>query len=113
VASTSRSTRSTLLGARGAGAATSGDGEFRAPPGAGPLRVRALEAPVAAWFTSSCLGAPMRRGPPAPAVHQARIFALFLLPKGRPRHFALELDPAATEELEGSMSLGAWEKKWH
>jgi hypothetical protein len=54
---------------RGAGAATTGDGAFRAPPGAGPRRVKALEAPGAAQFASSCLGAPMRRGPPAPGVH--------------------------------------------
>jgi hypothetical protein len=49
----------------------------------------------------------MRRGPPAPSVHRAGIFALF------PLRFAPELDPAATEELEGSMSSGAWKKKWH
>jgi hypothetical protein len=55
----------------------------------------------------------MRRGPPAPGVHQARTFALFPLPEGRLRCFAPELDPAAAEELEGSMSLGARRKKWH
>jgi hypothetical protein len=82
VASTSRSTRSTLPGARGAGAATSGDGEFRAPPGTGPLRVRVPEVPEAARFASSCLSAPMRRGPLAPGVHWAGIFALFPLPGG-------------------------------
>jgi hypothetical protein len=82
VASTSRSTRSMFPGARGVGAAASGDGEFRAPPSAGPLRVRAPEVPEAARFTSSCLGAPMRRGPPAPGVHRARIFTLFPLPGG-------------------------------
>jgi hypothetical protein len=65
-ASTSQSTRSMLPRARGAGAAASGDGEFRAPPGAGPLRVRAPEAPEAARFASSCLSAPMQRGLPAP-----------------------------------------------
>jgi hypothetical protein len=82
VASTSRSTRSMLPGERGAGAAAISDGTFRAPPGAGPLRVKALEAPGAARFASSCLGAPMRRGPPAPGIHRAGIFALFLLPGG-------------------------------
>jgi hypothetical protein len=55
----------------------------------------------------------MRRGPPAPGVHRARIFTLFPLPGGRPRRFAPELDPAAAEEAEGSISLGAWRKKWH
>jgi hypothetical protein len=54
----------------------------------------------------------MRRGPPAPGVHQAGTFSLFLLPGGRPWHFVPELDPAV-QELEGSMSLGAREKKWH
>jgi hypothetical protein len=68
---------------------------------------------VAARFASSYLGAPMRRGPSAPGVHRARIFALFPLPGGHPRCFAPELDPAATEELEGSMSSGAWKQKWH
>jgi hypothetical protein len=77
---TSRSTRSMLPGARGAGTAASGDGEFRVPPGAGPQRVRAPEAPGAARFASSCLSAPMRRGPPAPGVHRAGTFALFRLP---------------------------------
>jgi hypothetical protein len=62
---------------------------------------------VAARFASSCLGAPMRRGPPAPGVHQAGVFALFPLPGGRPWRFAPELDPAAAAELEGSMSSGA------
>jgi hypothetical protein len=66
----------------GAGAADTGDGAFRAPPGAGPRRVKALEVPGAARFASSCIGAPMRRGPPAPGVHQAGTFALFLLPGG-------------------------------
>jgi hypothetical protein len=55
----------------------------------------------------------MRRGPLAPGVHRAGIFALFPLPRGHPRRFALELDPAAAEELEGSMSSGARRKKWH
>jgi hypothetical protein len=102
-----------LLEARGEGATASGDGEFRAPPGTGPLRVRAPEVPEAARFASSCLSALIRRGPPAPGVHRAGIFALFPLPGGRPRHFAPELAPAATEELEGSMSSGAWKQKWH
>jgi hypothetical protein len=55
----------------------------------------------------------MRRGPPAPGVHRAGIFALFPLPEGRPRRFAPELDPVAAEELEGSISSGARRKKWH
>jgi hypothetical protein len=93
---------------RGAGAAASGDGEFRA----GPRRVRAPEVPGAAWLASSYLGAPMRRGPPASGVHRAGTFSLFLLPGGRPRRFIPELDPVA-EELAGSMSLGAREKEWH
>jgi hypothetical protein len=99
--------------ARGAGAAASGDGKFRAPPRAGPLRVRAPEVPEATRFASPYLGAPMRRGPPAPGVHRARTFALFPLPGGRPRRFAPELDPAAAAELKGSMSSGAWKQKWH
>jgi hypothetical protein len=48
----------------------------------------------------------MHRGPPAPGVHQAGTFVLFLLPGGRLRCFAPELGPAAAEEAEGSMSLG-------
>jgi hypothetical protein len=96
-----------LPGERGAGAATNSDGEFRAPPGAGPQRVRAPEVPGAAQFASPCLGAPMRRGPPAPGVHRAGTFVLFLLPGGRLRRFAPELGPAAAEEVEGSMSLGS------
>jgi hypothetical protein len=92
----------------GAGAAASGDGEFRA----GPRRVRAPEVPGATWLASSGLGAPMRRGPPAPGVHRAGTFSLFLLPGGHPQCFVPELDPAA-EELEGSMSSGAREKRWH
>jgi hypothetical protein len=68
---------------------------------------------VAARFASSCLSAPMWRGPPVSGVHQARIFALFPLPGGCLRCFAPELDPAAAEELEGSMSSGAWKRKWH
>jgi hypothetical protein len=104
VASTSRSTRSMFPEERGAGAAAIGDGAFKAPPGAGPRRVKALEAPGAARFALSYLGAPMHRGPPAPGVHQAGIFALFLLPGGCPRRFAPELDPAAAEEVEGSIA---------
>jgi hypothetical protein len=48
VASTSRSTRSMLPGEREAGATATGDGAFRAPPGAGPQRVKAPEDPGAA-----------------------------------------------------------------
>jgi hypothetical protein len=55
----------------------------------------------------------MRRGPPALGIHRVGIFALFPLPGGRPWHFAPELDAAAAEELEGSMSLGARRKKRH
>jgi hypothetical protein len=47
---------------RGASTVATGDGAFRAPPGAGPRRVKALEVPRAAQFASSCIGAPMRRG---------------------------------------------------
>jgi hypothetical protein len=53
----------------------------------------------------------MRRGPPVPGVHQAGIFTLFLLPGGRPRRFAPELDPAVAEEAEGSIGLGSAEKE--
>jgi hypothetical protein len=98
---------------RGADAATSGDGKFGAPPRAGPLRVRAPEVPEAAQLTSPRLGAPMRRGAPAPSVHWAGTFASFPLPGGRPRRFAPELDPAAAAELEGSMSSRAKKKEWH
>jgi hypothetical protein len=99
--------------ARGAGAAASGDGEFRAPPRTGPRRVMALEVTRAARFASSCRGAPMRRGLPAPGAHRAGIFALIPLLGGRPRRFAPELVTAAAEELEGSMSSGAQKQKWH
>jgi hypothetical protein len=81
-ASTSRSTRSMLPRARGVGAAATGDGSFRAPPGAGPRRVKALEVPGPARSAAPRIGAPMRRGPPAPGVHRAGTFALFLLPGG-------------------------------
>jgi hypothetical protein len=100
-----------LPGERGAGAAATSDGVFRAPPGAGTRRVKALEAPGAARFASSYLGTLMRRGPPAPGVHRAGIFALFLLPGGRPRRFTPELDPAAAEKVEGSIAWGAFRKK--
>jgi hypothetical protein len=79
----------------------------------GPLRVKVPEVPEAAHFASSRLSAPMQRGPLALGVHRAGIFALFPLPGGRPRRFALELDPAAAKEAEGSISLGVWRKKWH
>jgi hypothetical protein len=36
---------------------------------------------------------------------------LFLLPGGNPRRFAPELDSAAPEEAEGSISLGSVEEK--
>jgi hypothetical protein len=104
VASTSRSTRSMLPEARGAGAAAAGNGAFRAPPGAGPRRVKALEVPRAARFATPCISAPMHRGPPAPGVYRAGTFALFLLPGGCPRRFVPEPDPAAAEEAEGSIS---------
>jgi hypothetical protein len=84
--------------AQGAGAAATGDGAFRAPPGARPRRVKALEVPGAMRFASPCIGAQMRRGPLAPGVHRAGTFALFLLPGGHPRHFIPELNPTATEE---------------
>jgi hypothetical protein len=112
-ASTSRRARSMLPEARGAATAASSDGEFRAPPRAGPLRARAPEVPEAARIASPCLGTPMRRGPPAPGVHWAGIFALFPLPGGRQRRFALDLGPAAAAELEGSMSSGARKQEWH
>jgi hypothetical protein len=53
----------------------------------------------------------MRREPPAPGVHRARIFALFLLPGGRPGSFTPELDSAAAEEAEGSLGLGSVEEE--
>jgi hypothetical protein len=53
----------------------------------------------------------MRRGPSAPGIHRAGIFALILLPGGRPRRFAPELDSAATEEAEGSIGLGSIEEE--
>jgi hypothetical protein len=106
VAFTSRSARSMLPAGRGACvAAATGDGAFRAPPGAGTRRVKAVEVPGAAWFAAPYVGAPMRRGPPAPGVHRTGTFISFLLPGGRPRCFAPELaDLAAAEEAEGSMA---------
>jgi hypothetical protein len=68
--------------------AATGDNAFRAPPGAGPRRVKAMEVPGVARFTAPYVGTPMRRGPPAPVVHRAGTFVLFLLPRGRPRRFA-------------------------
>jgi hypothetical protein len=53
----------------------------------------------------------MHRGPPVLGTHQAGIFALFLLPGGHPRRFTLELDPAAAEEVEGSICLGSVEEE--
>jgi hypothetical protein len=85
-----------LPGERGAGAAATGNGAFRAPPGTRPQRVKALEAP--GRRDSS-------RPASAPGIHRAGIFALFLLPGGRPRHFTPELDLAA-EEAEGSIAWG-------
>jgi hypothetical protein len=100
-----------LPGAQGANAAARGDGAFRAPPGAGARRVRALEVPGAARFAAPRISAPRRRGPPAPGVHRAGTFSLFLLPGGRPRRFAPELVPAAAEEAEGSIGLGVVEEE--
>jgi hypothetical protein len=95
--------------ARGAGAGARGDDAFIAPPGAGPQRVRALEVPGAARFAVPRMGAPRRKGPPAPGAHRAGTFSLFLLPGGRPRRIAPELVPAAAEEAEGSIGLGVVE----
>jgi hypothetical protein len=53
----------------------------------------------------------MRRGPPAPGVHRAGIFALFLLPRRCPRRFTPELDSAGAEEAEGSTGLGSVEEE--
>jgi hypothetical protein len=71
-----------------------------------PQQVKALEVLGAVRFALPYIGALMHRGPPAPGVHRAGTFALFLLPGGRPRRFVPELDPAAAEEVEGSI---AWE----
>jgi hypothetical protein len=88
-------------------AAATSDGVFRAPPGAGPRRVKAMEVLGAAQFATLGGGAPMRRGPPAPGAHQAGTFGLFRLPGGRQWRLAPELaDPAAAEEAEGSIAWG-------
>jgi hypothetical protein len=107
-ASTSLSARFVLPEAWGAGAsaAARGNGAFRAPPGAGPRRVRVLEVAGAARFAVPHIGAPRCKGPPAPGAYQAGTFSLFLLPGGRPRHFAPELVPVVVEEAEGSIGLG-------
>jgi hypothetical protein len=66
-----------------------------------------MEVPGAARFSAPCIGAPMRRGPAALGAQMVGTFGLFLLPGGRPRCFAPELeDPAAEEEAEGSMAQG-------
>jgi hypothetical protein len=86
-------------------AATSGDGATRAPPGAGPQSVKALEVPRVAQFSVPRASAPMRRGPPALGAPMAGTFGLFWLPMGRSRRFIPTLeDPAAAEEAEGSMA---------
>jgi hypothetical protein len=88
-------------------AATSGDGAAKAPPGAGPRRVRAEEALGAARFSVPRTGALMHRGPLAPGTPTAGTFGLFLLPKGRPRRlFPGPEHPAAVEEEDGSMAHG-------
>jgi hypothetical protein len=93
---------------RGAGiAATSGDGATRAPTGAGPQRVKALEVPGAVRFSAPYASAPMRRGPPASGAPMAGTFGLFRLPGVRSRRFAPTLeDSEAAEEAEGSMAQG-------
>jgi hypothetical protein len=108
MAPASRSARSMLPAERGAGiAATNGDGMDKAPPGAGPQRVKALEVPGEARFSMPCVGAPMRRGPPALGALTAGTFILFRLPRGHPRCFVpAPEDPAAAKESEGSMAQG-------
>jgi hypothetical protein len=108
MAPASRSARSMLPAERGAGiATTSGDGAARAPPGARPRRVKALEVPGAMGFSVPYADAPMRKGPPAPGAAMAGTFSLFRLPRGRLRRFAPALeDPAAAEEVERSMAQG-------
>jgi hypothetical protein len=87
--------------------AATGNGAFGTPPGAGPRRVKAMEVPGAARFAAPCIGAPMRRGPPALGAQRAGTFGLFLLPGGRPQRFAPELaDPTTAVEAEGSMARG-------
>jgi hypothetical protein len=88
-------------------ATTSGDGAARAPPAAGPRRVRAKEVLVAARFSVPRVGTPMRRGPPALGAPMAGTFGLFRLPRGRPRcFFPASENPVAVEEEEGSMAQG-------
>jgi hypothetical protein len=96
--------------ARGADAIAMGDGAFRAPPGAGPQRVRVLEVPGVARFASPRIVARRRRGPPALGVHRAGTFSLFLLPGGRPQRFTPKLVPIAAEGAEGSIGLGGVEE---
>jgi hypothetical protein len=100
-----------LPGARGAGTAARGNDAFKAPPGAGPRRVRAQEVPSAARFAMPRIGAPRRKGPPVMGTHRAGTFSLFLLPGGRLRRFAPELVPAAAEEAEGSIGSGVIEEE--
>jgi hypothetical protein len=102
MASASRSARSMLPMERGADiAATSGGGAVKAPPGAGPRRVKAEEALGAGQFSAPRAGTPMRRGPLAPGAPTAGTFGLFLLPKGHPRcFFPKPEDPAVAEEEE-------------
>jgi hypothetical protein len=100
-----------LLEARGASAAAKGNSAFRAPPGVGPQRVRALEIPGTARLAVPRIGAPRWRGPPAWGAHRAGTFSLFLLPGGRPWRFAPELVPAVAEEAEGSIGLGVVEEE--
>jgi hypothetical protein len=97
--------------ARGAGAVAKGDDAFRAPPGIGPRRVRALEVPGVARFAVPRIGVPRCRGPPAPGAHRVGTFSLFLLPGGHPRRFAPELIPTVAEEAEGSIGLGVVEEE--
>jgi hypothetical protein len=107
-ASTSRSARLMLPVRWGACATATGDGAFRAPPGAGPWKVKELEVPRAAQFAAPYVDALMCRGPPALGIHWVGTFALFWLPRGRPRRFAPKLaDPAAAEEAEGSITRGS------
>jgi hypothetical protein len=60
-----------------------------------------MVVPGAARFSAPCIGASMRRGPLTPGAQRAGTFGLFLLPGGRPRRFAPELeDPAAEVSWE-------------
>jgi hypothetical protein len=90
-----------------------GDGAYRAPPGAGPRRVKAPEAPGAAGFALPYLNAPMRRGPPVPGVHRARIFALFLLPGGAHGASPPSLIMRRRRRQRDPWAWGALRKKWH